>query len=78
MVVILLLGKDDKYMSHKLFKTIEEAEDFIESIENLMLANIEKVLSLKERLDRYCPKYFLFAGAIQDFEIIVTKGANHG
>lgn len=73
MLVVLLLGKDNKYLYNKTFKTLESAEEFVESIENLMLANIEKSRSLRERLDKYCPEYFPFSGAVQGVEIIDTN-----
>lgn len=73
MIVVLLLGKNNEYLWNKLFKTLEDAEEFIESIENLMLANVKRILSLRERLDRYCPEYFPYAGAVQEFKIIDAR-----
>ena len=70
MTIVVLLGRDNKYLGYHKFSSYEKVEAFVESIEDLMLANIERKLTLRERLDLHCPKYFPLAGAVQDCEII--------
>lgn len=72
MIVVILLGKNDKYLGNKLFETYMEAELFVESIQDLMIANIEGVHSLKVRLAR-CSDYFPFAGAVQNICIVDAR-----
>lgn len=69
MKVLILLGKNDEYLDYKLFTSDEEIDSFVESISDLMLANIEKTQSLKERL-KLAPEYFSFAGRVEGFEVI--------
>jgi hypothetical protein len=70
--VVLLLGKDDEYLGNKQFKDYYEVEDFVASLHQLMMANIEGELPLKERL-KLRNGYFPFAGRIQDVEIIAIE-----
>ena len=70
MTIVLLLGKDRKYLAYKEFNDSMEADMFIESIEDLMYANACNDFSLRERLEQHCPEYFTYAGAVQDYEII--------
>ncbi|HBI01435.1 MAG TPA: hypothetical protein DDY18_07405 [Flavobacterium sp.] len=79
MVVVLLLGENDEYLGYKEFKYSHQAELFIGQLHNLMLANIEKTLPLKERL-QLAPEYFPFAGRLQNVELIQlskTEGENN-
>lgn len=69
MVVVILLGEGDEYLGYKQFKYAYQAELFIGKIHNLMIANIEKKLTLKERLE-LAPEYFPYAGRVQDVELI--------
>lgn len=80
MVAIILLGANDEYLGYKRFDYAYQADLFIDKLEPLMLANIERKLSLKERL-QLAPEYFPFAGAVQNIDVIdLTKkqGENHG
>lgn len=70
MKVVILLGERDEYLSYLKFDSEMEVNDFIESIEDLMLANIENKLTLKERL-KLAPYYFPLAGRVQGFEVVV-------
>lgn len=69
MVVVIFLGDGDEYLGYRPFIYKHQAEMFVEKLEPLMLANIEKTLSLKERL-HLAPEYFPFAGRIQDVDLI--------
>ena len=69
MVVVLLLGDGDEYLGYKAFKFKHQAELFMDKLQPLMIANIEKELPLKERL-QLAPEYFPFAGRVQDIELI--------
>lgn len=69
MVVVLFLGENDEYLGYKPFAYKYQAELFIDKVHPLLLANIEKELSLKERL-QLAPEYFPFAGRVQDIELI--------
>lgn len=72
MVVVLFLGENDEYLGYRPFTHLYKAELFIDKLQPLMLANIEKELSLKERL-QLIPEYFPFAGRVQDVELIDLK-----
>lgn len=67
--IVILLGENDEYLGYKIFESISEADLFIEKLQPLMLANIEKELPLKTRLS-LAPEYFPFAGRVQDVELI--------
>jgi len=67
--VVLFLGPNDEYLGYRPFEFSYQAELFIDKLAPLMLANIEKTLSLKERL-QLAPDYFPFAGRVQDVELI--------
>jgi hypothetical protein len=67
--VVILLGENDEYLGYKTFDYSFKAELFIEKLHPLMIANIEKKLNLKERL-QLAPEYFPFAGRVQDVELI--------
>lgn len=69
MFVVLLLGENDEYLGYKSFQYLHQAELFIGHIEDLMIANIEKELPLKERL-QLISEYFPFAGRVQNVELI--------
>lgn len=69
MVVVLFLGERDEYLGYKTFQYRFKADLFVDSIHPLMLANIEKTLPLKERL-QLAPGYFPFAGRVQNIELI--------
>lgn len=69
MVVVIFLGDNDEYLGYRPFTYKYQAEMFVEKLEPLMLANIEKALSLKERL-QLAPEYFPFAGRVQDVDLI--------
>jgi hypothetical protein len=69
MVVVILLGENDEYLGYKSFLYKYQAELFIDKLHDLMLANIEKTLPLKERL-QLAPEYFPFAGRVQDIDLI--------
>ena len=68
-IVVLLLGENDEYLWNKQFPSEEEAHKFTESLHDLMIANIQKTLGLKERL-KLAPEYFPFAGRVWGVEII--------
>lgn len=67
--VVLFLGANDEYLGYRPFSHTYKAELFIDKLAPLMLANIERTLSLKERL-QLAPEYFPFAGRVQDVELI--------
>lgn len=69
MIVVILLGENDEYLGYKEFKYDYQAELFIDKLHPLMIANIEKELPLKERL-QLAPEYFPFAGRVQDVDVI--------
>lgn len=69
MIVVLLLGDGDEYLGYKTFIYKHQAELFMDKLQPLMIANIEKELSLKERL-QLVPEYFPFAGRVQNIELI--------
>lgn len=69
MVVVLYLGVNDEYLGNKQFDYKFQAELYIDKLAPLMQANIEKTLSLKERL-QLAPEYFPFAGRVQDVDLI--------
>ena len=69
MVVVLYLGANDEYLGYRPFKFKFQAELFVDKLAPLMLANIEKTMSLKERL-QLAPEYFPFAGRLQDIDLI--------
>lgn len=70
--VIILLGKKERYLGFKQFEYIEDADAFVGSIEDLMLANIKGELPLKERI-KLAPRYFPFAGRVESCEFIEIK-----
>ena len=68
--ILILLGINNKYLGYKNFQSKIELDAFVEvELENLMLANIEKDLSLRDRLN-LLKEYIPFAGSIVDFRII--------
>lgn len=69
MYVLLLLGAGDEFLTHKLFTKEQDLDKYLESIEKLMAANVERKLPLRERL-KLSPHYFAFAGAVVNFEVI--------
>lgn len=69
MVVVILLGESDEYLGYKEFRYSHQAELFVGKLHDLMIANIEKTLSLKERI-QLAPEYFPFVGRLQNVEII--------
>jgi hypothetical protein len=69
MTVLLLLGENDKYLGYKSFTYKYQAELFVDSIQDLMISNIEKVTPLKERL-KLSPSYFPYAGLVQETVLI--------
>ena len=76
MKILLLLGKNEEYLNYKVFQTDEELDEFLKDLTPLMLTNISSDLPLRKRLN-LLPKnkkgevdYFLYAGAVQGFEII--------
>lgn len=71
--VVIFLGANDEYLGYRPFAYTYQAELFVDKLAPLMLANIERNLSLKERL-QLAPEYFPFAGRVQDVELIeLTK-----
>jgi hypothetical protein len=68
-IVVLLLGEGDVYLWNKQFDSLEQADAFSESLHHLMLANINRDLTLKERL-KLAPEYFPWAGLVQGVEYI--------
>lgn len=75
MKILLLLGHNDEYLTYKIFKTDTELDAFVESIQELVLANISGKLPLRKRL-QLCPggEYFPFAGSVLGFEVIDVGG----
>lgn len=69
MKILLLLGKNDEYLTYLVFRSHDLLNRYIEKLEPLMIANIEKELPLKERL-KLIDEYFPFAGKVEDFEVI--------
>ena len=69
MILIIFLGKNDEYLGYKKFALQYKADLFIDKLEPLMLANIERKLPLKERL-QLAPEYFLFAGLCTCIDVI--------
>lgn len=69
MVVVIFLGKNDEYLGYRPFDYKYQAELFIEKLQPLMIANIEKELPLRERL-ALIPEYFPFAGRVEDVDLI--------
>jgi hypothetical protein len=67
--VVIFLGPNNEYLGCKAFEYSFKAELFIEKLEPLMLANIEKKMTLRDRLI-LAPEYFPFAGRLQDVELI--------
>ena len=67
--IVLLLADNDKYITYKTFRTEADVDLFLDEIEPLILSNIDKKLTLKERL-KLAPYYFACAGKITDFEVI--------
>lgn len=76
MKILLLLGKNEKYLNYKVFQTDETLDKFLQDLMPLMLTNINGGFPLRKRLhllpknENGDPDYFLFAGAVQGFEII--------
>lgn len=70
MKILLLLGDNRKYLTHKIFKTEQEMDLFIDKIDPLIMANIDKIESLQKRLDIVKDDYFIYAGAVTELEII--------
>ncbi len=69
MVVVIFLGKNDEYLGYRSFQYKYQAELFVEKLQPLMIANIERELPLKERL-QLIPEYFPFAGRLEDVDLI--------
>lgn len=69
MITVIFLGKDNRYLGYKNFQYRFQADLFIDKLEPLMLANIEKALTLRERL-QLCPEYFPYSGSVQDIDLI--------
>jgi len=67
--MLIFLGKNDEYLGYKTFQYLHKAELFIDKCENLILANIERTMPLKERLS-LAPEYFPFAGRLEDIEFV--------
>jgi hypothetical protein len=72
MIVVLLLGDGDVYLGYREFATLEEADTFSESLHDIMMANINGKLSLKNRL-ALIPEYFPWAGLVQGVEYITIN-----
>jgi len=72
MFLLILLGLNREYLSCARFINEEDMDDFLQSIEKLIHANIERELSLRERL-KLAPSYFLYAGRVVDFEVVEFK-----
>jgi hypothetical protein len=69
MTAVILLGANDEYLGYKQFDFNYQADLFIDKLEPLMVANIERKLPLRERL-QLAPEYFPFAGCVQDIDVI--------
>ena len=72
MKVVLLLGDNDEYLSYKKFTSDIEVDEFLEAIEPLIMANINRQMTLRERL-KLLPKgvgYFVYAGKVTGFEVL--------
>lgn len=69
--ILILLGLDEEYLGYKIFPNEDSLDKFVESIEDLIMANIEGKLPLKQRLS-LAPEYFLYAGGVVSFDIIDT------
>lgn len=74
--ILVLLGRKDEYLGYKSFATDDELDNYLESIRDLMILNIQGDLPLRKRL-LSLPKdsngtaaYFAFAGAVQGFDVI--------
>lgn len=69
MTIVIWLGPENKYLGYKKFNNFCEAEEYLDSMSSVIIANIESNLSLKER-QKLAPEYFPFIGKIHDFEVI--------
>lgn len=69
MTIVILLGPNDEYLGYKKFKNYNKASNWLKNHQELMIANIERELSLKDRI-KLAPEYFPFIGRFEDFEII--------
>jgi len=71
-MIVLFLGVNDEYLGYKKFDFNYQADLFIDKLEPLMIANIERKLPLRERL-ALAPEYFPFAGCVTSIEVIEPK-----
>ena len=69
MTLIILLGNNDEYLRYKKCEFQYQADLFIDKLDPLMAANIEKKRSLRERL-QLAPEYFPFAGLCTGIDVI--------
>ena len=72
MATVIFLGDNSQYLTFKCFHTMDEAYDYVERVQNVVEANIERKLSLKERskLLKSEHDYHAFIFRTIDFEII--------
>jgi hypothetical protein len=70
MKMLILLGDYRKYLTYKIFKTEQEMDLFIDKIHPLMMANIHRTEPLQKRLEIVKDDYFIYAGAVIDFEVV--------
>jgi len=68
--VLVLLGNYRRYLACKVFQTDEELDAFIDKIVPLMMANVHATEPLKKRLEIVKDDYFVYAGAVTDFEVV--------
>ena len=67
MHLAILLGPNEEYLGVRAFNTYEAFEAFVEFHEELIMANIDDVLPLKDRIE-LAPEYFPYAGRLWGIE----------
>jgi hypothetical protein len=70
MKILILLGDFGKYLDYRVFQNEHELDLFIDKIHPLIMANIQRTEPLQKRLELVKDDYFLYAGAVTDFDII--------
>lgn len=74
--VLLLLGKNDEYLTYKAFHDDVSLDKYLEDIMPMIMLNIKESMPLRKRLlllpkdEQGNPQYFPYAGAVQGIEVI--------
>lgn len=70
--VVIHTGSKEEYLGCVGFSSENEAKCYIDDHHNLMIANIEREFTLKERL-KLAPNYFPYAGLVQSMKLEVIS-----